>query len=517
LILPLAQAPAAQACSQPSRWAIAGAFDLAANGVKVVDSTAVPGPTGPTTVPPSLLKAIGWVESNWQQYTPQDRPLLSFDFGYGIMQITSGMAGAFGNLTGTLDPSVQSKIAGDFRYNIAVGARILEGKWASVPKIGGGDSAAIEDWYYAIWAYNGWGWVNNPTNPRFARIGTPATNPSTYPYQERVLYLVAHPPRDSDGNPLWQPIAVTLPSRSAIGTHPSGFVPKHTHRQPVASLDAVYQSSALHPLAPSAGESIAVQATNTGTQPWLATGDQATQLTYHLFTTTGNPWQLFSPFSNGVIAYGQSPAPFPHDVAPGKSVTVSMTIRAPAQPGRYRVAWDLQRGASQWLSQIGVLPRARVLNVEISPPPVKPAATPTPFAVPEDLKFVADTSIGDGTQLHTRQQFQKGWLVFNDGGGAWGAGDALVETSGAYFGKRRIPVPVTNPCRTVNIIGSLRAPKTGGHYKTVWRMQDAKGVRFGEKLTLVVVVNGSGPPPKPTPTPTQAPIGTPTPTPTPVG
>jgi len=47
-----------------------------------------------------LLKAVGWVESGWRQFDNAGRPLVAPDFGYGIMQITSGMPGAFGNVTG---------------------------------------------------------------------------------------------------------------------------------------------------------------------------------------------------------------------------------------------------------------------------------------------------------------------------------------------------------------------------------------------------------------------------------
>jgi len=179
-----------------------------------------------------LLKAIGWVESGWQQFTPGGLPLLSPDFGYGIMQVTSGMDGAFGRLHGSIDENSQSAIASDYQFNIAYGARILAQKWASMPRIGTGDPEILEDWYFALWAYNGWGWVNNPNNPRFARIGTPASDPASYPYQERVLYLVSHPPRDRVGNPLWKAIPVSLPGRAKVGATPHSYAPQHIHREP---------------------------------------------------------------------------------------------------------------------------------------------------------------------------------------------------------------------------------------------------------------------------------------------
>ena len=54
-------------------------------------------------------------------------------------------------------------------YNIAEGVRILADKWNSAPQVrpvaGQGDPAALEDWYYAIWSYNGFAFSNHPLNP----------------------------------------------------------------------------------------------------------------------------------------------------------------------------------------------------------------------------------------------------------------------------------------------------------------------------------------------------------------
>src|SRR5205085_231274 len=138
---------------------------------------------------------------------------------------------------------------------------------------------------YALWAYNGWGWVNNPNNPRFTRVGTPATNPAAFPYQERVLYLVAHPLRDADGNPLWQPVAVTLPSKSTIGPTPKSYLPKRVHRQPAPSFSASFRAPRLPNLRPGTSEQVSVRLENTGLQGWESSGASAISLTYHLFTS----------------------------------------------------------------------------------------------------------------------------------------------------------------------------------------------------------------------------------------
>lgn len=480
----------------------------------------IPSSTGTRTVPPSVLKAVGWVESGWRQFTPQERPLLSFDFGYGIMQITSGMAGAFGNVDGSLSSSVQSSIASNYRYNIAYGASVLARKRSSVPQIGNGDPAVVENWYYALWAYNGWGWVNNPNNPRFSHQGTPASDPGGFPYQERVLYLVAHPPRDAAGNPLWQPVQVSLPSRSKIGSSPGKLPePAHVHRQAAPALSAIYQPAALRPLRASHKESVSVRVTNTGTRPWLATGSHALSVTYHLFSASGNPWAPFSPFSHGVVAFAQGTVPLPRALLPGQSATVRTTVQAPPAAGTYRVAWDLQQGSTTWLSQLGVDPRVEPLQVVARGQPLPQiSATATPPPDPrEGLKYLADTSLPDGSTVRGKESFRKGWLVFNNGTTRWGSGWSLHLVSGRPFGARTIAVPATKWCRTTNIIATLRAPAASGKYKSVWQIEDASGHRFGDRLTLVVRVAGTSPHPSPTPSPTPHPRPHPTVTATPEG
>lgn len=513
------------ACQQPKRWSLASAFDLAANGLLPASYPQLPAETGVRAIPPSVLKAIGWVESRWRQFTPQGRPLVSFDFGYGVMQVTSGMAGAFGSVDGTLDPEMQSQIASDYVYNIAYGAQMLARKWTAAPRVGNGDPAVVENWYYALWAYNGWGWVNNPNNPRFTRQGTPASNPSNFPYQERVLYLVAHPPRDRDGNPLWQPVPVTLPDRRLIGTQPAPLSLARTHRQEAPQLSAVYAASSLSPLQPLATRHMQVRIVDSGTEPWAATGSSAVSLAYHLFTSHGNPWKPFSPFTNGVVAFGQGVAPLPRSLLPGQSATIDATIQAPGNPGTYRVAWDLQQGASTWFSQEGVLPRAETLQV-LAPGQAlnsAPMATPTPTPeAQDDLRYLADTSVPDGSELPPRHWFLKGWLVFNNGRRSWGQGWALHLISGRPFAARTIAVPLTPPCHSATIVAALRSPSRPGSYTSVWRMEDAHGHAFGDRLTVVVGVRAAGVPPtpgapaSPTPRPGPTPAG-PTATATPVG
>jgi hypothetical protein len=401
----------------------------------------------------------------------------------------------------------------------------LAAKWLSTPRVGTGDPSAIEDWYYALWAYNGWGWVNNPNNPRFTRTGTPATDPSSFPYQERVLYLVAHPPRDADGNPLWQPIPVTLPDPAEIGKQPAALTLSSVHQESVPSLSAVYRVPALPPARVGAAKTVLVHVTNTGTEAWPATGSLAVALSYHLLDASTDAWQPLSPFTPGVVAFGQGDIPLPHNVLPGQSVALAVPVHAPTTAGSYRLVWDLQQGNSSWFSQQGSLPRAVSLQVlaagaaagRVAPP----TATPTPR--PERaLTYLADTSVPDGSTVRPGQVFLKGWLVQNCGRAGWTTGWKLTLVSGTSFGARTISLPPTRACASAVVLARLRAPRKVGSYAGAWQLTDAVHRRVGDRLTVVIRVRAGAPPgtPPPAATPTSRPTHTPvapTPTPTPVG
>lgn len=180
-------------------------------------------------VPCILMKAVAYTESGWKQFSASfgqtGSTVISFDCGYGIMQITSGM-GTAAPLPGW-DPT---RVAADPVYNIGTGALFIASKWNAVPNfIGGNDPRITEDWYYAIWAYNGFGWVNNPNNTdRFDPNRTPFNGTqarSKYPYQELVWGYAANPP-SVNGERLWTAEALTLPERSLITNPPAVYIPR---------------------------------------------------------------------------------------------------------------------------------------------------------------------------------------------------------------------------------------------------------------------------------------------------
>ncbi|MEV4052648.1 SGNH/GDSL hydrolase family protein [Amycolatopsis sp. NPDC049688] len=138
------------------------------------------------------------------------------DCGYGATQVTTGMRVSEG--TSVYTPTQQVALTVDYAANIAAGLNILIDKWNQMKQVGitvnNGDPAKIENWWYALWAYNsGWhavgevagvyglGWANNVANEDFPpdRNGfldasyDDAKTPGHWAYPERVLGWAKHP------------------------------------------------------------------------------------------------------------------------------------------------------------------------------------------------------------------------------------------------------------------------------------------------------------------------------------
>jgi hypothetical protein len=152
----------------------------------------------------TLMPAIGAVESGIEEFCGGNGlTVISFDCGFGVMQVTSGAANY---------PGIESRAD----INIAAGADILSTKWNDDADFGGhfGDSdpGIIESWYFAVWAYNGFVYSNNPNNPNLPANRPPFNGPASlsrgsYPYQELVWGFVQFPL-----NAMWQSIPISYPT-----------------------------------------------------------------------------------------------------------------------------------------------------------------------------------------------------------------------------------------------------------------------------------------------------------------
>ncbi len=109
-------------------------------------------------IPPVILKAIAYTESGWRQWDNNGNVVSSYWGGnpnIGIMQVGSYNSN---------NTALVNRLKNDINFNIEYGADILLSKWNATPRIGDGDRNKLENWYFALWAYNGWVTYNNPNN-----------------------------------------------------------------------------------------------------------------------------------------------------------------------------------------------------------------------------------------------------------------------------------------------------------------------------------------------------------------
>ncbi len=231
----------------------------------------------PARFPIEVLKAIAMHESSWTQFCVPNinqsggpsRTIISFDCGYGVGQVTSGM-----RKTDATPDYDRHKVAADALYNMAVGTRILASKWQSANCVGDRNPDIIEDWYAAIWAYNGFAVINNPNHPNYASnrgVWNPSVN-NPAPYQEKIFGRMEHPP----GPEYWDPVQVAYPDITEIAaangkpgalSEPSCATPTNcTQKRPVHLTATVASQDVLRGMAGNMALSVILGDEETPTQ-----------------------------------------------------------------------------------------------------------------------------------------------------------------------------------------------------------------------------------------------------------
>ena len=201
-------------------------------------------PTPAADVPPvfpcHVLKAIAMAESGWQQFCKPDSPssqvgnpertIVSFDCGYGVGQVTSGMH------TGESPDFDRARVASDATYNLATGTRILRDKWGYTSCVGNRLPEIVEHWYTAVWAYNGLAYSNNPNNPNLTANRKPYNpkNGGSYTYQEKVFGRMEYPTSPAH----WTALAPAYPDRSKMSSSSGnpGAIPEPTCEGPTSCV-----------------------------------------------------------------------------------------------------------------------------------------------------------------------------------------------------------------------------------------------------------------------------------------
>lgn len=157
----------------------------------------------------------------------------------------------------------------------------------------------------------------------------------------------------------------------------------------------------------------------------------------------------------------------------------------------------------------------------VSPTITNPAATQTPLItdtpqftttplvintqVPtaqnscDNMIYVADETIPDGSQVPAGSTFVKSWRIRNNGQCTWNTSYRLIYgwASDSWKEIKKSPpvgVKLTSsvaPGAEYTISVSLTAPTTSGSYMAAFRLQNDKGYNFGTILYVLFQVNGT--------------------------
>ncbi|XP_038683440.1 protein JOKA2-like isoform X2 [Tripterygium wilfordii] len=113
-----------------------------------------------------------------------------------------------------------------------------------------------------------------------------------------------------------------------------------------------------------------------------------------------------------------------------------------------------------------------------------------------DSRFVLDVNVLDGTVMAPSTSFSKIWRMRNCGDSVWPQGSQLVWIGGDRFSST-ISVNVEIPADGVPIDGELDvavdfiAPQLPGRYISYWRMSTPSGVKFGQRVWVLIQVDGA--------------------------
>ena len=343
--------------TNPTTSDLRSAFEAVGTGHLPSD---YPSTGGEGLVPTTLLEAVAWEESKWRQYDSFNQPLVSSDGGYGIMQVTSGMGpGQLSCRPSRLPSPTTCSITS------ATAPSSLMQKLHLTPTIGDGEPSVLEHWYYALWAYNAWGWTNNPTNPQFTRDGTPDSHPWAYPYQERVFYYVSHPPRGRTGSHCGRlfPSTYRRPRKLAP-------VRAHCRKSPTPHVDPVPASPAAALTEERSARFLADVTIPDGTV--LHEGQHFTKA-WQLENDGTVPWESgFRLMPAGGSDLG-SQAGIPIGTTPPLAiVTVSTELLAQSAPGMYREYWQM---VDRYGRPFGTRVWVSVVVDDAAPVPTRTAAT----------------------------------------------------------------------------------------------------------------------------------------------
>ncbi len=131
-------------------------------------------------------------------------------------------------------------------------------------------------------------------------------------------------------------------------------------------------------------------------------------------------------------------------------------------------------------------PQSSPLVLETSTPP---PASPTP-PCNNNMVFLLDVTIPDGTTFKPGEKIEKVWRVRNDGSCTWSRGYTIqLEDGPPLGGLTEHPIPGTDPGDSAEISATFIAPNEPGNYRSSWRANDMGDTPFGVLIYIEINVS----------------------------
>jgi hypothetical protein len=133
---------------------------------------------------------------------------------------------------------------------------------------------------------------------------------------------------------------------------------------------------------------------------------------------------------------------------------------------------------------VGAPPMASQSAVVYNPP-----AAPAPLCA-DNLYYLQDLTIPDGTQVAPGSTLDKQWLVENNGTCNWDHAYRLRLIAGPDLGApvEQALYPARSGTQAVIRI-QFTAPSEGGTYRSAWQAYDPQGIPFGDPIFIEIVVS----------------------------
>lgn len=201
---------------------------------------------------------------------------------------------------------------------------------------------------------------------------------------------------------------------------------------------------------PAGIQQVSLQAKNTGSLGWRASGAQPIRISYHWEDPSGE-----------MVAAPELSTPLPYDVAPGQVAAVAARVQAPGDPGEYRLVWDLSQYGGKRFAEMGNLPLAVPIMV----------GAPTHSVRWEQVRHPVELVVGS---LYTVEL-----VLHNTGSMVWSAGGAegvrlgyhWLRSSGEELARPPLFTDLSGdvlPGDAMRITARVQAPDRPGEYLLRW-------------------------------------------------